>query len=74
MNDEDYFDEDYEIEIDFEQLRKDLANYYGSCMIIIPAASVMVGRILHADYDELIEIARENKIDITNYCYVSRSL
>ncbi len=72
--DDDMYDEDYELEIDFDRLRNDLANYYGSCMVIIPAASVMVGQILNSDYDELIDIARKHNIDLTNYCYIAKKM
>jgi hypothetical protein len=55
-------------DIDYEELRSDLLNYYGTFMVnIAPAAVFELSRIERANYQELLMIARENNFDVDNY-------
>lgn len=54
--------------IDFERLRKDLIDYYGTFMVaLFPAASFELSRIENASNEELIVIAKENNFDLVDY-------
>lgn len=55
-------------EIDYEKLRSDLIDYYGTFMVnLFPAAVFELGRIEKASYQELLVIARENNFDLDDY-------
>lgn len=53
--------------IDYEKLREDLMDYFGSAMGLFPVAVMDVIRIENASNDELVQIARENGFDLNNY-------
>lgn len=55
-------------EIDFEKLRNDLLDYYGTFMVnLFPAAVFELGRIDKANNEELLTIAKENNFDLNDY-------
>ena len=53
--------------IDFERLRQDLIDYFGSAMELFPVAVMDVIRVESATYDELLEIANQNGFDLSEY-------
>ena len=53
--------------IDFELLRIDLINYFGSATSFYPNAYMDVINVQNATYEELIAIAIENNFDLNNY-------
>lgn len=62
-------------EIDFEKLKIDLIDYYGTFMInLFPAAVFELNRIEKASNQELIIIAKENNFDLENYKLRGKSL
>ena len=54
-------------DIDYDILRKDLIDYYGTAMMYNPMAVVELGIVENASYEKLIEIAIKNGFDLTNY-------
>ena len=52
---------------DYERLRKDLAEYFGSALAYNPMAIIDVNRVQNATNIELEEIARKNKITLSDY-------
>lgn len=63
------------IEIDYEKLRNDLIDYYGTFMInLFPAAVFELERIQKASYEELLVIAKENNFDLGDYELRGKSL
>ena len=56
-------------EIDFDNLRCDLLDYFGTAAFSIePLAMADVARVENADEDELAQIARECRWDLRKYC------
>lgn len=54
--------------IDFEQLRKDLIDYFGTAMFSgLPLAIMDLSKIEKASKEELIIIAQQNNYDLDNY-------
>ena len=53
--------------IDYERLRSDLIDYYGTAMMINPIAVIDIGLIEKATNDKLIEIAIKNGFDLEDY-------
>lgn len=54
--------------IDFERLRTDLINYFGTAMYNISIAAMgNIQKIERASKEELIEIARENGFNLADY-------
>ena len=54
--------------IDFESLRKDLIDYYGTALFnASPYAIVELQKIGNATYEELIKIAKDNNFDLNKY-------
>lgn len=54
--------------INIEQLRQDLLDYYGTAMNNgFPMAIIELSKIEKASAEELIEIAQQNGINIENY-------
>ena len=54
--------------IDYEKLRADLIDYFGSAMFVgLPMAIMDLSNIETASYEELIKIAKKNKFDLTKY-------
>lgn len=57
-----------EVELDFERLRNDLMDYYGTAMCSgFGMAVVDLVKIQNASYEKLIEYAQECNIDIEKY-------
>ena len=55
-------------EIDFERLREDLVDYFGSAMFNgFPMAVVDVTQVEIASNEQLIQIAQSNGFDLNNY-------
>lgn len=59
--------------LDYESLRKDLINYFGSAMQIFPAAVIDIVNIENASESELIELAINNNFDLSNYIQIFKS-
>lgn len=55
------------IDIDYEKLRSDLIDYYGSAMMYNPMAVVELGIVESASFDKLIDIAIQNGFDLNKY-------
>ena len=53
--------------IDYEKLRQDLVDYFGSAMVLFPASVIDVVRIENASNDELLQVANQNGFDLSNY-------
>ena len=54
--------------IDYDILREDLINYFGTAMVtVFPAAMLDIDRVERATCDELIEIAIQNGFDLNEY-------
>lgn len=54
--------------IDFEQLRKDLIDYFGTAMFSgLPLAIMDLSKVEKASKEELIIIAQQNNYDLDNY-------
>lgn len=53
--------------IDYESLRKDLIDYFGSAMPIYPVAVMDVVKVENATEEELVELAIQNGFDLSNY-------
>jgi len=54
--------------IDFEQLRKDLIDYFGTAMFGgFPLAIMDLSKVETASNQELIKIAIQNNFDLDNY-------
>lgn len=60
--------------IDIETLRKDLIDYYGTAMFTVsPLAMIEVTTVESASDEELIQIARNNNIDLSKYIYIEEN-
>ena len=53
--------------IDYEKLRKDLIDYFGTAMSFNPTAIMDLSRVESASDDELVEIAKRNNFDLNKY-------
>ncbi len=53
--------------IDYEKLREDLINYYGSATTFYPASYMDVIKVQNANNEELIYIAQQNNFDLEDY-------
>ena len=53
--------------LDFEKLRRDLINYFGSATSFNPVAFMDVIKVENASEEELIEIALKNGFDLEDY-------
>ena len=57
-----------EYEIDVRRLRKDLKDYYGTAMFSAsPLAMMELSKVEHASDREIVEIAQENGVDLSEY-------
>ena len=61
--------------INFEQLRKDIINYYEGAFFVggFGAAIFDISKIYNASNEELINIANELNININNYIIKNRN-
>ena len=53
--------------IDYEKLRDDLINYFGSALSYTTIAVMYIIKIENASYDELIQTAEQNGFDLNDY-------
>ena len=54
--------------IDYDKLRKDLIDYFGTAMItLFPQAVLDINKIERASDDELIKTAIQNGFDLSKY-------
>ena len=53
--------------IDYEKLRKDLMNYFGSAIGIFLVSIMEVVRVQNASNSELLEIANQNGFNLSEY-------
>lgn len=53
--------------IDYEKLRRDLIDYFGSAIGLFPVAVLDVVRVENASNSELLEIANQNGFDLREY-------
>ena len=53
--------------IDYEKLKEDLIDYFGSAMGLFPMAIIDVTRVESASNLELLELAKQNGFDLSNY-------
>lgn len=60
--------------IDYESLRRDLIDYFGSAMSSFPIALMDVVNVETASEEELLELAIENGFDLSNYIVSSKTL
>ena len=63
-----------EYNIDFETLREDLINYFGTALFnASPLAIINITQIERAREEELIKIAKDNCFDLNKYKNNSRN-
>ncbi len=55
------------MEIDYERLREDLLDYFGTALQTEPFALVDMFRVEFAEDDELLYIARKNNFNVNDY-------
>lgn len=55
------------IEIDYERLRQDLLDYYGTASIYNPMAMMELSNVQNASNSKLIQIAQKNGFNIYDY-------
>ena len=53
--------------IDYEKLRRDLIDYFGTAMSFNPMVVIELSRVERASNDELVEIAIKNNFDLDKY-------
>ena len=53
--------------IDYEKLREDLIDYFGSAMVLFPMSIVDVTIVENASNAELLQIAKQNGFDLSDY-------
>jgi len=53
--------------IDYERLRSDLIDYYGTAMIYNPMAVVELSDVQNSSNDRLVQIAIQNGFDLSDY-------
>lgn len=53
--------------MDYEALRRDLMDYYGTAIHMNPMAMMDVSDVEAADDDELVELAEEAGFDLDDY-------
>ena len=59
--------------IDYEDLRKDLLDYFGTATTIYPLAIIELSKVENASNEELINLAINNGFDISNYHILEKS-
>lgn len=53
--------------IDVERLRRDLIDYFGTAMSVLPTAMMELSQVENASPEKLIEIAWKNEFDLRKY-------
>lgn len=56
-------------EFDYDKLRKDLTDYFGTAMPLFPAALMDVAKLETSTNEELVIIAEKNGLDLRKYNY-----
>lgn len=56
-----------DVNIDYDKLRKDLIDYYGTAMSFNPIALMELSEVEHCSNQKLIEIALKNRFDLSKY-------
>ena len=54
-------------DIDYEKLRSDLIDYFGTAIACNPMAVIELSDVESASIDKLIQIAIQNGFDLSNY-------
>ncbi len=54
-------------EIDYDKLKKDLIDYFGTALFTNPFAMSDIVKVESASLEELVEIARKNGFDLDKY-------
>ena len=63
-----------ELDFDFERLRKDLLDFYGTAMMFNPMAMLNVVDVEKADNEKLLHLAQSNGFDLEEYRVKRKSL
>lgn len=56
-----------DVNIDYDKLRKDLIDYFGTAMSFNPIALMELSEVEHCSNQKLIEIARKNGFNLPKY-------
>ena len=54
-------------DIDYEKLRSDLIDYYGTAIAYNPMAVIELSDVENASTDKLVQIAMQNGFDLSDY-------
>jgi vacuolar-type H+-ATPase subunit B/Vma2 len=54
-------------DIDYEKLRSDLIDYYGTAIAYNPMAVIELGEVENASINKLVQIAMQNGFDLSDY-------
>ena len=54
-------------DIDYEKLRRDLIDYYGTASQIFPMSIMEISKVERATPNQLIELANKNGFNISDY-------
>lgn len=54
-------------DIDYERLRNDLIDYYGTAIAYNPMAVIELSDVENASIDKLVQIAMQNGFDLSDY-------
>lgn len=63
-----------DFEYDFDRLRQDLLDFFGTSMMFNPMAVLNVIDVEKADNDKLLHLAQSNGFDLDNYKVKGKSL
>ncbi len=63
-----------DFEYDFERLRQDLLDFFGTSMMFNPMAMLNVVDVEKADNEKLLHLAQSNGFDLDNYKVKGKSL
>lgn len=54
-------------DIDYEKLRRDLIDYYGTASQIFPMSIMEISKVERATPNQLIELANKNGFNVSDY-------
>ena len=63
-----------DFEYDFDRLRQDLLDFFGTSMMFNPMAVLNVVDVEKADNEKLLHLAQSNGFDLDNYKVKGKSL
>lgn len=63
-----------DLEFDFERLRHDLLEFFGTSMMFNPMAMLNVVDVENADNEKLLHLAQSNGFDLDEYKVKGKSL